>query len=85
MMRSSLAIRALTPTLLLACLLLPACSSPKPPEEERRPEPQAPAPAQPKSALVETANGYKDAARASVVASEDAAKREQAELDAATQ
>ena len=73
--------RAMPPTVLLACLLLAACSAPKPPDEERRPEPQA----QPKSALVETANGYKDSARASVAASEDAAKREQAELDAATQ
>ena len=80
-MRLSRAIRAMPPTLVLGCVLLSACSSPKPPQEERRPEPQA----QPKSALVETANGYKDAAHASVAASEDAAKREQAELDAATQ
>lgn len=65
----------------LACALLSGCSSPKPPDEERRPEPQA----QPKSALVETANAYKDSARASVTATEDAAKREQATLDAATQ
>jgi outer membrane biogenesis lipoprotein LolB len=77
--------RAMPSILLPACLLLAACSAPKPPEEERRPEPQAPVTAQPKSALVETADGYKDAARASVAASEDAAKREQAELDAATQ
>ena len=79
-MRMSPAIRARPSTLVLACVVLCACSSPKPPEEERRPEPQA----QPKSALVETANGYKDAARASVAATEDAAKRERAELDAAT-
>ncbi len=75
------AMLAVQPIVLLACLLVPACSSPKPPQEERRPEPQA----QPKSALLETAHAYKDAARASVSASEDAAKREQATLDAATQ
>ena len=74
------AIRAMPPMLLLACVLLPACSAPKPPDEERRPQPQA----QSKSALVETANAYKDTARASVTATEDAAKRGQAELDAAT-
>lgn len=72
--------RALPSTMLLAGLLLVACSAPKAPDEERRPDPQA----QPKSTLVETANGYKDSARASVKATEDAAKREQAELDAAT-
>lgn len=73
--------RAMPSTVLLASLLLVACSAPKAPDEERRPDPQA----KPKSALVETANGYKDSARASVTASEDAAKREQAELDAAAQ
>ena len=73
--------RVMPPVLVLVCVLLSACSSPEPPDEERRPEPQA----QPKSALVETANAYKDAAHASVAASEDAAKREQAQLDAATQ
>lgn len=80
-MRMSRAIRPMQPTVLLACVVLAACSSPKPPEEERRPEPQA----QPKSALVETVNAYKGAARASATASEDAAKREQADLNAATQ
>jgi len=69
----------------LACVLLAGCSSPKPPDEERRPEPHAQPQSQPKSALVETANAYKGAAHASVAASEDAAKREQAALDAATQ
>lgn len=79
-MPMSRAVNAMSPPLVLACFLLSACSSPKPPEEQRRPEPQA----QPKSALVEAANGYKGAAHASVTATEDAAKREQAELDAAT-
>lgn len=81
MSRNPRAIRAMPSLAVLACVLLSGCSSPKPPDEERRPEPQA----QPKSALVETANAYKDSARASVTATEDAAKREQAELDAVTQ
>lgn len=81
MSRNPRAIRAMPSLGVLACLLLAGCSSPTPPDEERRPEPQA----QPKSELVETANAYKDAARTSVTATEDAAKREQAELDAATQ
>lgn len=75
------AIRALPVLAVLACALLPGCSAPKPPDEERRPAPQA----QATSALVETANAYKDSARASVAATEDAARREQAALDAATQ
>lgn len=75
------AVCAMPPMVVLACVLLSGCSGPKTPDEERRPEPQA----QPKSALVETANAYKERARASVSASEDAAKREQATLDAATQ
>ena len=44
----------------LACLLVRAlagCSPPKPPEEERRPDPQA------KPAIVAQADAYKDAAR----------------------
>ncbi len=65
----------------LACLLvlaLAACSPPKPPEEERRPEPQA-------AAVVQAADAYKDAARAAVANSEEAAAKEKAALDAATQ
>ncbi len=80
-MRMPLAICAMPPTVLLACVVLASCSAPKAPDEERRPEPQA----QPKSALVETADAYKDSARASVSATEAAAKREQATLDAAAQ
>lgn len=80
-MRKSHAMPAAPAVVLLSCVLLSACSAPAPPEEERRPEPQA----QPKSALVDTANAYKDSARAATAATEDAAKREQAELDAATQ
>lgn len=71
--------RALPPAVLLACLLLAACSAPKAPDEERRPEPQA----QPKTTLAQATNGYKGSARAAVTASEAAAKREQADLDAA--
>ena len=66
-------------TAVLSALLLAACAPPKPPEEERKPEPQA------TPALTQQANAYKDAARDAVAASEDAAKKEQAALDAATQ
>lgn len=65
----------------LACLLvlaLPGCSPPKPPDEERRPEPQA-------AAVVQAADAYKDSARAAVAKTEDAAAKEKAALDAATQ
>ena len=62
----------------IACLLVAACSPPKPPEEERRPEPQA-------AAVVQAADAYKDAARAAVADTEDAAAKEKAALDAATQ
>ncbi|QDA57242.1 hypothetical protein [Thermomonas aquatica] len=64
----------------LACLLvlaLAGCSPPKPPEEERRPDPQA------KPAIVAQADAYKDAARAAVANSEQAAAKEKAALDAA--
>ena len=81
MSRTPRALRAFPPLAFLACTLLAACSPPEPPDEARRPEPQA----RPKSTLVETANAYKDTARASVAESEAAAKRQQAELDAATQ
>ena len=73
----------------LACLLvlaLAACSPPKPPEEERRPEPQAEGTqAQPASAIVQAADAYKGAARAAVANSEQAAAKEKAALDAAAQ
>ena len=85
MSRNSRAIRAMPSVAVLACVLLAGCSSPTPPDEERRPEPQAQPQSPPKSALLDTANAYKGAARASVTATEDAAKREQAELDAAAQ
>ena len=65
----------------LACLLvlaLSGCSPPKPPDEERRPEPQA-------AAVVHAADAYKDSARAAVAKTEDAAAKEKAALDAATQ
>ncbi|MEF9979607.1 MAG: hypothetical protein RR834_14070 [Thermomonas sp.] len=66
----------------LACLfalVLAGCSPPKPPEEERRPDPQA------KPAVVAQADAYKDAARAAVANTEDAATKEKAALDAAAQ
>ncbi|RZA18689.1 MAG: hypothetical protein EOP93_10625 [Lysobacteraceae bacterium] len=59
--------------------LLCACSPPKPPEEDRRPEPQA----QQASALARP-DAYKDSARSAATASQDAAQRERAQLDAAT-
>ena len=65
----------------IACLLVLAvagCSPPKPPDEERRPDPQA------KPAVVAQANAYKDAARGAAAQSEDAAAKEKAALDAAT-
>jgi hypothetical protein len=66
----------------LACLLvlaLAGCSPPKPPEEERRPDPQATA------SVVQAADAYKDSARAAVANAEEAAAKEKAALDAATQ
>ena len=68
----------------LALVALAACSPPKPPEEERRPEPQAQAAAQPQSEIVRTADAYKDAARNAASATEDAAQSERAQIDAAT-
>lgn len=70
-------------TLLIASL--GACSPPEAPEEERRPEPQAAGAAAAKPAIVEAANAYKDAARQAVADSEDAAAKEKAALDAASQ
>lgn len=69
--------RAMPPAVLF-CLLLTACSEPKAPDEERRPEPQA----QPKSAIVETANAYKDRARSVEQTQLDAADQQRAEIDA---
>jgi hypothetical protein len=73
----------------IACLLVLAmagCSPPKPPEEERRPEPQAEGtPAQAKSGIVQTADAYKDRARSAEAQQLEAAERQRAQLDAATQ
>lgn len=69
--------RAMPPAVLV-CLLLGGCSEPRVPDEERRPEPQA----QPKSALVETANTYKDRARSVEQTQLDAADQQRAEIDA---
>ncbi len=65
----------------LALVALSACSPPTPPEEERRPEPQAQPAA---SAVVGQANAYKDAARNAASAVQDQAQRERAQIDAAT-
>ena len=62
----------------LLVVALSGCSPPKPPEEQRRPEPQA-------AGVVQAADAYKDAARAAVAKTEDAAAKEEAALDAATQ
>ena len=62
----------------LSVIALAGCSPPKPPEEQRRPEPQA-------AGVVQAADAYKDAARAAVAKTEDAAAKEKAALDAATQ
>ena len=69
----------------LVVATLAACSPPKPPEEERRPEPQAQAAAQPPSAVVQTADAYKDRARNAAAEQVEAADRQRAQIDAATQ
>ena len=66
----------------LAIAALAACSPPQPPEEERRPEPQA---TQPQSAIVQTADAYKDRARNAETEQLEAADRQRAQIDAATQ
>ena len=76
--------------LLLACcvlLLLSACTPDQAPDETRRPDPQAAAPpaaapaADTNSPITATANGYKDAARNPVNQTQDAAAREQSQID----
>lgn len=71
--------------LLLACLFLSACAPPKPPEEERRPDPQAASPTGPTSAIVQTAEAYKDRARGAEKSQLDAADQQRADIDAQTQ
>lgn len=72
--------------LLLGCLGLPACSPPQPPDEERRPEPQAEGTqAQAKSGVVQTADAYKDRARSAEAQQLEAEERQREQLDAATQ
>ena len=68
-------------TILIAAagsLALAACSPPKPPEEEHRPEPQT------QPGITAQANVYKDAARDAATATEQAAAKEKAAIDAAT-
>ncbi|MES2858365.1 MAG: hypothetical protein V4704_04210 [Pseudomonadota bacterium] len=69
----------------LACVALNGCSPPGPPDEERRPAPQAGAQAQPRSAIVRNAEAYKDSARSAEAESLEAADRQRAEIDAQTQ
>lgn len=71
-------------------LLLSACTPDQAPEETRRPDPQAAgapaaAPAGSASPITATANGYKDAARNAVNQTQDAAAREQSQIDQAGQ
>ena len=69
--------KARTALALLAIAALAACSPPQPPDEERRPEPKA------NPAVIAQADAYKDAARAAVADTEQAAAKEKAALDAA--
>ena len=75
--------RALPLLVLLGTVLVGACSAPKPPDEERRPQPQAQA--RPTSAIVQTANAYKERARRVEADSLEAADRQRAEIDAQSQ
>lgn len=74
----------------IACLMVMAmamagCSPPEPPDEERRPEPQADGTrAQPKPGIVQTADAYKDRARSAGAQQREAADRQRAQIDAAT-
>lgn len=73
--------------LALGCVgLLAGCAPPDKPDEERRPEPRSQAdPARvPQSAVVQTAEAYKDRARAAQDAQADAAERQREAIDAAT-
>lgn len=69
--------------LLMGCLVLAACSPPQPPDEERRPQPQAGG-TQAQSAVVQTADAYKARARSAAAQPGEAADRQRAQLDAAT-
>ncbi len=71
--------------LAFATVALSSCSPPGPPDEERRPAPQAGAQAQPRSAIVRNAEAYKDRARSAEAESLEAADRQRAEIDAQTQ
>ncbi|WP_297832689.1 hypothetical protein [Thermomonas sp.] len=72
------------------CLLSTACSPSPTPDEGRRPDPQSTT-AQTEAAppggspITATANSYKDAARNAVEQTQDAAAREQSQIDRAEQ
>lgn len=71
-------------TIALIVAMLAGCSPPQPPEEERRPEPQATStPA--KSGIVQTADAYKDRARSAEAQQLEAADQQRTQIDAATQ
>jgi hypothetical protein len=77
--------RITLPVLLFAGVVLAACSPPQPPDEERRPEPQsAGAARQPQSAIVQTAEAYKDRARSADAQQQAKEDAQRAEIDAAT-
>ncbi|MEO6155245.1 MAG: hypothetical protein ABIP16_05910 [Thermomonas sp.] len=72
-------------SLLLACLSMAACTPPKSPDEERRPDPQVSRASGPTSAIVQSAEAYKDRARSAEESQLDAADQHRAEIDAQTQ
>lgn len=86
-MRSIATHRVSAQLLALGCAgLLAACAPPRKPEEELRPEPrsQTEQASAPRPAMVQTADAYKDRARAAQQAQADAADRHREALEAAT-
>jgi outer membrane biogenesis lipoprotein LolB len=69
--------------LLFSAVLITACSPPRPPDEQQRPEPQAQG-TQASSGIVEHANAYKERARNAEAQQQAAAEQQRAQIDAAT-